>query len=81
MAATSLFRLVCKEFERRYLLAELRQHGWNRQRTARDLGISSRSLYYKLAQHGLRPDDEVPEEYEGPDDAADEAADDAVGVA
>lgn len=53
MTGSSLFRLTMQEFERRYLLAELRSHAWNRAQTARDLGLSYRALLYKITRLGL----------------------------
>lgn len=59
---SSLLRLTVQEFERRYLASELARNGWNRKQTARELGISYRSLHYKLHRYGLRPPDKtVPE--------------------
>lgn len=59
MKHSSLFRLTMEELERRYLLAELSRHGWNRTQTARDLGLSYRTLLYKIERLGLpAPDQE-----------------------
>jgi len=55
MARSSLFRLVVQEFERRYLLIELRRNGWNRAQTARELGISYRGLLSKITLFQLSP--------------------------
>jgi transcriptional regulator with GAF, ATPase, and Fis domain len=55
MSRTSLFRLNLLEFERRYLLSELTRHHWNRAKTARELGLSYRSLQYKIIRHHLSP--------------------------
>jgi DNA-binding NtrC family response regulator len=55
MQRSSLFRMNVLEFERRYLLGELTRHHWNRTKTARELGLSYRSLLYKIAQHRLSP--------------------------
>lgn len=55
MVRTSLFALNMKEFERRYLLSELTRHGWNRTRTARELGLAYRTLLYKIAKLDLAP--------------------------
>lgn len=55
MRSPSLFALNMQEFERRYLLAELRRYGWNRTRTARELGLAYRTLLYKIAKLHLAP--------------------------
>jgi DNA-binding NtrC family response regulator len=57
MKRTSLFVRSVQEFERRYLRAELERHGWNRRRTALELGISYRTLLYKIERLGLTPPD------------------------
>ena len=54
---TSLFALNVEEFERRYLRSELEKHGWNRTRTARELGLSYRGLLYKIEKLSLVPPD------------------------
>jgi len=48
-------RAAAREAERAVLLAALQRSGWNRLHTAQLLGISYRSLLYKLADHRLRP--------------------------
>ena len=48
-------REAAREAERSVLLAALERAGWNRLHAARILGISYRSLLYKLADHRLRP--------------------------
>ena len=59
MTRTSVFRLNMEEFERRYLAAELKRHGWNRTQTARELGLSYRALLYKIIRLGIvAPDKE-----------------------
>lgn len=40
-----------EEVERQHILAALRRHGGNRTVTARELGISRRTLYYKLEEY------------------------------
>lgn len=55
MARTSLYSLCVAEFQRSYLLKELNLHGWNRHRTALELGISYRGLLYKIKNLGLTP--------------------------
>ena len=60
MARSSLFSLVCEEFQRRYLLRELIEHGWDRRHTAEDLGVSYRNLLRKIKSLGLNPSN--PEE-------------------
>jgi two-component system nitrogen regulation response regulator NtrX len=42
-------------FERAYILAELRAHDWNMTRTADRLGIERSHLYRKLKAHGIVP--------------------------
>lgn len=59
MSRTSLFHLSVQEFERRYLLSELKKHGWNRTQTARELGLSYRALRYKIIRLAIpAPDKE-----------------------
>jgi transcriptional regulator with GAF, ATPase, and Fis domain len=48
-------RAAARDAERAVLLAALERSGWNRLHTAQVLGISYRSLLYKLAEHRLRP--------------------------
>lgn len=58
----SPYRRSVEEFERRYLLGELERNGWNRTRTARDLGLSYRALLYKIERFQLiAPDKEIAE--------------------
>ncbi|MCE5228048.1 sigma-54 dependent transcriptional regulator [bacterium] len=45
---------VLAEIERRAIQMSLDQHGWNRKKSARDLGISYRCLLYKIQQYGLQ---------------------------
>lgn len=45
--------------ERRILLAELGVSGWNRRAAARRLGISYRSIMYKIKEYGLKPPQEL----------------------
>lgn len=72
MARSScLFTLVVQEFERRYLLKELIAHGWNRKRTALDLGLSYGGLRIKIRRLDLRPDGmEILEDEKVPADEA-----------
>ncbi len=42
-----------KEFEREYLIRALHQCDWQRTRTAEMLGISRKTLWQKLRQHGI----------------------------
>ena len=42
-------------FERAYILAELRVHDWNMTRTAERLGIERSHLYRKIKAHGIVP--------------------------
>jgi DNA-binding NtrC family response regulator len=49
------------EVERLHILAALKRHGGNRTATARELGISLRTLYYRLSEYqkaGLLPPDQ-----------------------
>jgi len=41
------------DIEREIILKVLQAHGWNRQRTAKWLNISYRTLFYKLAETGI----------------------------
>jgi DNA-binding NtrC family response regulator len=41
-------------WERQLLRTHLTRNGGNRDATARELGITTRNLYYKLKQHRLR---------------------------
>jgi DNA-binding NtrC family response regulator len=43
------------EFERSVVRQGLEEHGWNRTRAARALGITRRCLFDKIAKHGLAP--------------------------
>jgi two-component system nitrogen regulation response regulator NtrX len=42
-------------FERAYILAELRAHDWNMTRTADRLGIERSHLYRKVKLYGITP--------------------------
>ena len=42
-------------FERAFILAELRVHDWNMTRTAERLGIERSHLYRKLKTYGITP--------------------------
>jgi two-component system, NtrC family, nitrogen regulation response regulator NtrX len=44
-----------EQFERAYILAELRAHDWNMTRTAERLGIERSHLYRKLKAYGIAP--------------------------
>jgi DNA-binding NtrC family response regulator len=46
-----------REPERRIVLAALRANGWNRLRTAEQLGINRTTLYKKMKQLGIEPED------------------------
>jgi len=48
-------RAAARDAERVVLVAALERSGWNRLHAARALGISYRSLLYKIADHHLRP--------------------------
>ena len=43
-----------KEFERRFLLSRLEEHGWNVSRTAEAIGIARESLSRKMKTFGIR---------------------------
>jgi DNA-binding NtrC family response regulator len=47
-------RKAMEEPERAILEAALRENGWNRQATARQLGINRTTLYKKMKRFGLR---------------------------
>jgi DNA-binding NtrC family response regulator len=57
MKSVAIFYRVLGEFERAYLQKELERNQWNRARTARDLGISYRTLLYKIEHFDLTPPD------------------------
>jgi two-component system nitrogen regulation response regulator NtrX len=44
-----------EQFEKAYILAELRTHEWNMTRTAERLGIERSHLYRKIKAHGITP--------------------------
>jgi len=44
---------VIEETEKRYITAVLQEYGGNRTRTAKQLGISIRNLYYKMKKYNL----------------------------
>jgi transcriptional regulator with PAS, ATPase and Fis domain len=43
-----------KEIEKEAILEALRRHGGNRTRAAQELGISLRTLQYRLKEYGIR---------------------------
>ncbi len=53
-------RVAVREMERGIILRVLREHHWNRKKTARALSISYRALLYKLKQAGVPPSREPP---------------------
>ncbi|MBI3201538.1 MAG: sigma-54-dependent Fis family transcriptional regulator [Myxococcales bacterium] len=55
---------LLNEVERRLLLSALDRTGGNRTAAAKLLGITFRSLRYRLSKHGLGGDDEVPSDGE-----------------
>lgn len=55
MSRTSLLAAAVQEFERQFILTELKRRAWNRVQTARELGLTYRGLRYKLARLGIRP--------------------------
>jgi two-component system, NtrC family, nitrogen regulation response regulator NtrX len=48
-------RVARDNFERAYILAELRAHDWNMTRTAERLGIERSHLYRKIRAYGINP--------------------------
>jgi two-component system response regulator AtoC len=48
-------RSAVKRAERRMILQALTRTAWNRKRAARELGVSYRSLLYKIKDYTLRP--------------------------
>lgn len=55
MRRPSLLRQDVEAYERNYLLAALELRSWNRAQTARDLGISYRTINYKIERLNLSP--------------------------
>ncbi len=53
-------RNAVKHAERRMILQALNRTAWNRKRAARELGVSYRSLLYKIKDYTLRPDPPAP---------------------
>jgi len=51
---SEFYRLMASH-EKRLCLWTLQASKWNRKAAARSLGISYRSLLYKIAKHGLSP--------------------------
>ena len=43
-----------KEFERRFLISRLEEHGWNVSRTAEEIGIARESLSRKMKSFGIK---------------------------
>jgi len=43
--------MLLEELERKHILASLRRHAGNRAETAAELGISLRTLYYRLGEY------------------------------
>jgi len=50
---TKSLKDMIAEYEKRIILETLKKNNWHREKTARDLGISLRTLYYKLKEYGL----------------------------
>ena len=46
------------QFERAFLISELRTNGWNRRRTARELGVHRNTIEKKMAKYGITPEGE-----------------------
>ena len=53
---------VVTGMERRAIQLSLEKQGWNRKRTAKELGVSYRCLLYKIQDYNLKPDDRKKEE-------------------
>ena len=47
----------CSQPERRFVLRALEANDWNRQQTADVLGINRTTLYKKMKQLGIDPDE------------------------
>ncbi len=45
---------MVEEFERKVIIDTLKRNNWNKTKTARDLGLSIRNLYYKLERLGIK---------------------------
>lgn len=54
LADASVPGRTLQEIERDYILATLARHGGNRESTAAELGISVRTLYYRLSEYQKR---------------------------
>ncbi len=54
-------RQATRKIEAEIIVEALRQHRWNRRRTAEALGISYRSLMYKMKNCKVRDDNPVVE--------------------
>lgn len=62
MKRPSLLRESLEDFERNYLSDVLKRNHWNRSAGARELGISYRSLLYKIERfHLVPPIEEFPD--------------------
>lgn len=55
MRRTSFLSQCVEEFERKLILSELSRYGWNRTHTARQLGVSYRTLRYKIERLQIQP--------------------------
>lgn len=53
VAPTGKLSELVGKFEEEVLRACLERNGWNKTETARELGVSLRSLYYKLEKYGI----------------------------
>ena len=50
-------KAAVRDFERCHILDTLERHDWNRTRTAAVLGLGRKTLYLKMKQLGIRPQD------------------------
>jgi two-component system response regulator PilR (NtrC family) len=58
-AHSGTLKEAIREFEKNYILLRLREHGFHRGKTARALGIGEATLYRKMAELGIRTDEEA----------------------
>ncbi len=49
----SSLRELVEDFERKIIVETLKRNGWNKVRTAKELGLSVRALYYKMEKLGI----------------------------
>ncbi len=53
LLASNRLKSALADPERRVIVDSLEAHGWNRQQTARSLGINRTTLYKKMKRHGI----------------------------